>query len=369
MRHDADVERPFIDGVVDPRFATVRTAFGDVLAAQPGTGAALAVWHDGAWVVDLWGGHADAARTRPWARDSLVMPYSVTKPFAATCVLALVDRGRIDLDQPVARYWPGFSAPATVRHLLAHQAGVVALDDDLPTEALYDQGRMAAALGRQAPAWTPGEGLGEAALLYGHLLGELVRRVDGRSLGAFLREEVCEPHDLDFHIGLTTRDLGRTVELTGYDEAFRRSLDADYGPLFRRAADNPPGALDPAVVNSEAWRRAEIGAVNGHGTARAVAGFYVALSQGRILSDDLLREATAAQAHGIDRVIGGEATWGLGFGVDDDGFGMGGLGGSLGWWSRVGGYAIAFLTGYIGDHARSERLENAVRDVLWLPPI
>ncbi|HEX6246956.1 MAG TPA: serine hydrolase domain-containing protein [Nocardioidaceae bacterium] len=358
-----------LDGSVDAAFVPVGDAFAQVLADQPGTGASLAVWHGGGWVVDLWGGWADAHHTVPWRRDSIVMPYSVTKPFAAVCVLLLADRGRVDLDEPLASYWPGLdAATATVRHVLAHRAGLVVLDEDLPTEALYDHARMCRALERQRPAWEPGTAHGESALLYGYLLDELVRRVDGRTLGTFLREEVCGPLGLDFHVGLGAAELARTVELTGYDADLRHALEG-YGPLMRRALDNPPGALDPGVVNSEAWRRAEIAAVNGHGTARAVAGLYVALARGELLSPALLDQLVTVHASGHDRVLGQDASWGLGVGVDDDGFGMGGVGGSFGWWSRTGEYALAFLTGRIAGHDRGDRVENAMREVLGLPAV
>jgi CubicO group peptidase (beta-lactamase class C family) len=354
-----------LDGTVQAGFEPVREAFAEVLASQPGSGAAVAAWHDGAWVLDLWGGYADAEHSRPWLRDSLVMPYSVSKPFAAVCVLLLVDRGLVGLDEPMSTYWPGFRARATVRHLLAHQTGVVLLDEDLPTEALYDDDRICRALERQRPLWEPGTAHGECALFYGHLLGALVRRVDGRSLGRFLREEVCGPYGLDFHVGLGAGELARAVELTGYDEEFRRR-GQEYGPVFHRALGNPPGALDPAVVNSTAWRQAEIAAVNGHGTARSVAGLYVALTQEGLLSPALLAEATRVQAEGVDRVLGLEAAWGLGFGIEPGGFGMGGVGGSFGWWCEEGGYAFAFLTGHVGDHDRGDRLERAFREVLAL---
>ena len=354
-----------VQGTTAPGFGRVREAFAAELATDEGTGAAVAAWRDGAWIVDLWGGFADAAHTRPRERDSLVMPNSLTKPFAAVCVLRLADLGRIELDAPVARCWSGFTAPATVRDVLAHRAGLVALDEPLPTEALYDQDWMAAALTSQPALWAPGTAPGEAALLYGYLLGELVRRVDGRSIGTFLAEEVCGPHAIDFHIGLADADLGRVVELTGLGEAFEREL-ASYGALFRRALDNPPGSLDPAVVNSDAWRRAEIAAVNGHGTARGVAGLYVALADGDLLSAEFLADATRVHAAGHDRVLEDEAAWGLGFAVDGDGFGMGGLGGSYGWWSATGGYAFAFVTGHLGDPDRGDRIEAVLREVLGL---
>lgn len=356
-----------VEGDVAPGFEVVRDAFAEVVASSPGTGAAVAAWHEGRWVLDLWGGYADAARMRPWARDSLVMPYSATKPFAAVALLVLVDRGLVDLDIPVARYWPGFEAPATVRHLLAHAAGIVVVDEPLPTEALYDTERMETALARQAPLFEPGTGLGEAAVVYGHLLGAIVRRVDGRSIGTFLRDEVTGPRALDFHVGLRPDEEARAVDLTGLDdEAFRDEL-AGYGPVMARALDNPPGSVDPNVVNGSAWRQAEIAAVNGHGTARGLAGLYLALARGGLLSDGVLDAMTRLQGAGHDVVIDQDATWGLGVAVDEDGFGMGGLGGSYGWWSEVGGYAFAFVTGHLGDPDRGDRIEAALRDVLGVP--
>jgi len=356
-------------GVVAPGFEAVRDAFAQVLARAAGTGAAVAAWHDGAWVVDLWGGAADAAGATPWARDSIVMPYSVTKPFAAVCALLLVERGQLDLDRRVAEYWPGFTAPATVRHVLAHQAGVVALDRPMPTAALFDWDRVCAALAAQQPRWTPGTAHGESALFYGHLVGELVRRVDGRRVGAFLREEVCAPLGLDFTIGLTPGEQRRAVDITGLDAAFRLGAAAGRPDLYQRAIGNPPGIQDAAVVNSAALRAAEIPAVNGHGTARAIAGLYATLLSGGLLGPALLAEATSAQCSGPDRVMGGTNAWGLGFGVDEDGFGMGGLGGSLGWASRAGHYSYAFVTGSMGDHARSDAVENVLRGCLGLPPL
>jgi CubicO group peptidase (beta-lactamase class C family) len=347
-----------IDGVVEPGFEQVRDVFADVLARQSG-GAAVAAWLDGHWVVDLWGGPG-------WSRDSIVMPYSVTKPFAAVCALLLVDRGKLELDAPVERYWPEFTAPATVRQILSHQAGVVALDVPEPTATFYDWDRLCALLAAQAPAWEPGSAHGESAMFYGHLLGELVRRTDGRPLGRFLADEVCGPLGLDFHIGLGSAEQARTVDLVGLTREYRAALGEDRPDLWRLATGNPPGNLDPAVVNSAAWRAAEIPAVNGHGTARAVAGFYAELPG--LLSSGLLDEATTAQCSGPDRVMGSDCAWGLGFGIDDGAYGMGGLGGSYGGADRSG-YTFAFLAAQLGDHDRALDLENAVRAALGLTQI
>jgi CubicO group peptidase (beta-lactamase class C family) len=336
---------------------------------QVGTGAAVAAWHDRRWVVDLWGGAADAKASRHWERDSIVQPYSVAKPFAAICALRLVDQRRLDLDAPMQHYWPEFRAEATIRQVLSHQAGVVAIDQPQPTDVFYDWDRMCDLLARQKPTWTPGTALGESALFFGHLIGEVVRRIAGRSLGHFLRDEVCGPLGLDFGIGLTPAEQARAVDLTGLTDAFREQNASGKPALFRRAIGNPPGAQDAKVVNGRQWRGAEVPAVNGHGTARGVAGLYAALLQGQLLSAALLEEATRTQCSGPDLVMGDVKSWGLGFGIDPSGFGMGGLGGSVGWACPAGRYAFGFVTGAVGTHDRGTLLENAVRSCIGMPPL
>jgi CubicO group peptidase (beta-lactamase class C family) len=357
-----------IEGSVDPGFEPVAVTFADVVAGQSGPGASLAVWHRGSWVVDLWGGDADATGTRPWQADTIAMVYSVTKPFAAICALILADRGQLDLDAPLSTYWPEMAAATTMRQVLAHRSGHVVLDRPAPEAAWYDWDWMCRLIAEQAPAWQPGAAQGESALFYGHLVGQVVRRVDGRTLGRFLRDEVCGPLGLDFHVGLADAELPRAADLGGFGEPFRRA-NTGGTPMYERALANPPGARDPAVVNGELWRRAEIPAINGHGTARGVAGLYVALKTGAILSPAMLAEATAVAGSGVDMVMGDEREWGLGFALDPDGFGMGGLGGSVGWWSEVGQYAFGFATAEIAGYDRSERLENAVRGCLDLPAL
>ena len=356
-----------LGGTVEPHFETVREAFVDVLRSQPGTGASLAAWYDGRWVLDLYGGWADAARTRPWTPDTLVMPYSVTKPFTAVAVLVLAERGVLDLDVPVQRWWPELRAETTLRQVLAHRSGLVVLDDPAPEEAFYDWGLMCSLLEAQQPSWVPGAAQGESALFYGHLLGEVVRRADGRSVGRVLAEEVCGPLGLDFHVGLRPGELDRAAELTGFDDEFRRAQEAS-PELYRRAIGNPPGARDPRVVNSERWRTAEIPAVNGHGTARAVAGLYAALAEGRLLGEEMRQQLVTGSGTERDLVMDDLREWGLGVVLDPDGYGMGGVGGSFGWSSTRGSYAFAYLTGHIGDHGRGDRLENAFRAALGLPP-
>ena len=245
------------------------------------------------------------------------------------------------------------------------------LSPSLPRVALLDWTGLCGRLAAEEALWPSGTAIGESALFYGHLVGEIVRRVDGRDIGTYLREEVCGPADLDFAVGLTSGELGRVVDLTGLDASSRSRWPTRVPPTCsRRALLNPPGAIDAEVVNGSAFRRAQIPAINGHGTARAVAGLYAGLLEGRADLPALRDEAAQPQASGVDRVMGGEPrSWGLGFGVDDDGFGMGGLGGSSGGACPEGGYAYAFVTGTMGTHERSDRVENAFRAVIGLPPL
>ena len=278
----------------------------------------------------------------------------------AYCALRLVERGALELDAPVARYWPEFAQggkeAATVRHVLAHQAGVIALREAQPPGLLYDWSATVAALAAEPAWWEPGTRHGEHALFYGHLVGELVRRVDGRSLGTFLREET----GLDFHIGVRPGDRARIAPLTDPGGRWRSETQAQATELMRLALENPPGLLDVQTVNGDAWRAAEIPAVNGHGSARAIAAFYDAL-----LDDPMLPEATAINADGIDVLLEQQMRWGLGVGLYEGGdFGMGGIGGSLGFANAERSLAFAYVTTRMGGHDRAEAVERALLEVL-----
>jgi CubicO group peptidase (beta-lactamase class C family) len=349
-----------IEGSVAAGFERVRAAFERCFTDLGETGAAFSALVDRRPVVDLWGGEGIR-------RDSLVHVYSVTKAMAAFCVLVLADRERLGLDDPVARHWPEFAqrgkARITVRQLLSHQAGLVALRGRQPGSVLLDRERTCELLAAEAPWWEPGSGHGEHALFFGHLCGELVRRIDGRSLGAFWREEVAGPWRLDFHIGLQPAERARAVDLVG-------PVPAPTGELGRLAMSNPPGMLDLAVVNGDAWRAAEIAAVNGHGTARAVARFYAGLLAGgqldglRLVTPETVAAMTAGELSAHDPVLGSEMTWGLGVWVEHDGYGMGGLGGSLGMADPALDLAQAYVTRRLADHARADAMDAAVRAAL-----
>jgi len=346
-----------VHGTVAPGYEGVRAAFERCFAELGETGAQFAAFVRGRPVADLWGGEG-------MSRDALVHVYSVTKAAAAFSVLVLADRGALALDDRVATHWPAFGAAGkgdvTVRGLLSHQAGVVALREPRPPALLLDWDATCAALAAEAPWWPPGTGHAEHALFYGHLAGELVRRVDGRTLGAFWRDEVAGPWSLDLHVGLRDAELARTVDLRG-------AFGEPRSDLYRQALDNPPGARDLAVVNGEAWRRAEIPAVNGHATALGVARLYAGLVAGGVLDGvRLVRPETVAAMHAGERtdhdpLLEEVVTWGLGVWVDHDGFGMAGIGGSLGMADPDTGLAEAYVTREMGSHERSEVLDAALR--------
>lgn len=354
-----------IRGEVAPGFEPAGEAFARCVAELGETSACAAAVVDGRLVVDLWVG---------LRRDSLMHVFSAVKPVTALCALLLVDRGALELDEPVAEVWPEFAAggkeAATVRHVLAHQAGVPALRTPRPTELLYDWEAMTAAVAAEPAWWAPGTAHGEHALTYGHLVGEIVRRVDGRRLSAFLEAEIARPWELDLRVGLGPADRARCVPLVDPGGRWSAEVRAEQGDLYRAAVDNPPGLLDVEILNSDAWRAAEIPAVNGHGDARSLARLYGALAAGgeiggvRLLGADTLAEATRVQRRGVDEVLGVEQEWGLGPAIDIDGFGLGGIGGTLAWADPDVGLGFAYVTARMGDHDRAEAVYDAVRGVL-----
>jgi CubicO group peptidase (beta-lactamase class C family) len=340
-----------IEGDCDPRFAAVRDAFAANFEAGREIGASLAATLDGEFVVDLWGGHADAAKTRRWERDTIINVFSTTKAMTALCVHMLVDRGQLDVDAPVARYWPEFAQAGkdriTTRQVLSHSSGLAGIRQQLGTEALYDWTRMTAALAAESPWWEPGTARGYHALTYGYLLGELVQRITGRSLGAFFREEVAAPLGADFHIGLPVSEDARVAELVSPSAEEHAAAGAttavDGETLAGKVISNPP--LRPELANRPEWRRAEIPAANGHGNARSVARVMALLACGgelggtRLLNEQTIARAIEEQGYTKDLVLGFKMRWGLGFmltsrqlplGPNPRTFGHGGWGGSLG---------------------------------------
>jgi CubicO group peptidase (beta-lactamase class C family) len=363
---------PLIEGTCDPRFGAVRTAFGGNFEKHGEIGAAVAVAIDGRLVVDLWGGHADAARRSPWRRETLVNVFSVGKGLTALCALVLHERGRLDLDAPVCRWWPEFAAGGkdgiTVRQLLCHRAGLPAVRAPLPDDAMLHWDTMTGALARQEPWWPPGTRHGYHVNTFGFLVGEVVRRVSGRTLGTFLREEIAARLDADFHIGLPARDEARVAEFFWPSEMdpARHAVPGPLGDeqqMIRNTYVNPPGLSGHGVVNTSQWRRAEIPSTNGHATARGVARVYAALAAGgtldgvEIVGRETLAEAVAEHANGPDAVLGRASRFGLGFqlpqperplGPNPGAFGHFGAGGALGFADPEAGVAFGYVMNRMG---------------------
>jgi CubicO group peptidase (beta-lactamase class C family) len=335
-----------VEGECDPAFAAVREAFAANFGEGRELGASLCVEVDGRTVADLWGGWLDADHARPWERNSITCVFSCTKGLAAIALLLLVERGAVDLDAPVARYWPDFGAAGKdalrVRYLLTHEAGLSAIGKPMPFGSLSDWDAMVAALAEQAPWWEPGTGHGYHGVTFGHLVGEVVRRVDGRTIGAFLHDEITAPLGVDCFLGLPATEDARTATMV-LAPIEGPTFFSRWGPdaLGPKSFGNPPDCNDPAHTNSRAFRAAEIPAANAHTNARALARVYSALAAGKIVSPELVAEAGRVHVDGPDLVMEQPTRFGLGFEITlpeaDFAFGPGartfghnGSGGSLG---------------------------------------
>ena len=316
-----------VEGACVEDFRRVRDAFAANFDDGE-LGASCAVVHRGELVVDLWGGNADVGATRPWVRDTIVNVWSTTKMVVALCVLVLHDRGQLSVDDPVARHWPEFAAAGKdgvlVRHVLSHTAGLAGFDPPITEEQMYDWRHCCTRLAEQAPWWEPGTASGYHASTQGWLLGELVRRVDGRSLGTFLRDEIAGPLEADFHIGLDDRHFARVAEMRT-DEAQPTGADGVGipGRVFRSEPDHA------AMVNTDRWRRAEFPASNGHGNARSVARIVSVLAQGgavdgvRLVGPATIERIFEVQASGVDLVLDNDIRFGIGFGLSSAGMPIG----------------------------------------------
>ncbi|WP_121829803.1 serine hydrolase domain-containing protein [Streptomyces sp. S1] len=383
-----------IDGEVAPGFEAVREAFAANFERRGDIGAAVCVYRYGRPVVDLWGGTADAETGRPWTRDTLQLVYSATKGATATVAHMLAERGLLDLDAPVAEYWPEFAANGKadipVRWLLSHRAGLVALDQPLPLADALAWEPMAEALAAQRPLWTPGAAHGYHGRTWGWLVGEVVRRVSGRTPGRFFADEVAGPLGLGFFIGLPPGERERVSRMAYRQPAVDlTALPVESVPAELReqvAAWRDPNSLsnrafavtDPAAIDFDApeVQAAELPSSNGIGTARALARMYAALigevDGVRLLAPETLASATGEQASGEDRVMLLPSRFGTGYMLPTDGvpmtgptaFGHTGRGGSLAFADPAHGIAFGYVMNHIvsgPDDVRAAALAEAVR--------
>jgi CubicO group peptidase (beta-lactamase class C family) len=268
-----DLRCPILHGrPMSERFPDVLARFGENLASGADVGASFCVTVEGETVVDLWGGFADEARTRPWRNDTIVGVYSTTKTMTALTALLVADRGELDFEAPVARYWPEFAAGGkdrvTVAQVMSHSAGLCGWREPITRDDLYDREKVTSLLAAQEPFWEPGTASGYHAMTQGYLVGEVVRRITGRTLGTVFREEIAAPLGADFHIGLPSSEDARVAELI--PPAGPAPMGGAGGSELRvNVAGNPE--LDVQVTRTRAWRGAEVPAVGGIGNARAMA--------------------------------------------------------------------------------------------------
>ena len=303
-------------------FVNVREAMAANFDEGLDVGASVAVTVDGSLVVDLWAGHADEARTMPWERDTLTNVWSTTKTMTALCALMLADAGTIDLHAPVSRYWPEFAAAGKekveVRHLLGHTAGLSGWQEPMTVETLYDWEKSTAMLAAQAPWWEPGTASGYHAITQGYLVGEVIRRACGRTVGQYFASEVAGPLGADFHIGLDPSQFGRVSNVIPPPAPPVGIVDPTGIPM--RTLANPP--MNAAWAWTEGWRRAEIPAANGHGNARSVALAQSVLACGgtvggrRYLSQAGCEAVLEQQSSGTDLVLGTPIRFGMGYGLN-----------------------------------------------------
>lgn len=379
-----------IQGYFDLQFEPVKDAFAALFNDPQQRGGGLCIQIAGQTVLDIWAGIADKDGEQAWHTDTLVNLFSCTKTFTAVAALQMVAEGKLELDAPVANYWPEFAAAGkqhiSLRQLLCHQAGLPAVRELLAPEALYDWASMTAALAAEQPWWTPGEGHGYAPITYGWLVGELLRRLDGCGPGESVVARTVRPLDLDFHIGLAESEFARVAHVSRIkgdlgDVAAQRLLKCMFSEpnsVSTRAFTNPPSIM--TSTNKAEWRRMQQPAANGHGNARSLAGFYSGLLSGRLLDAQLLAELRREHSYGADKTLLTQTRFGLGcmldqptvanatFGLSPQSFGHPGAGGSIGFADPEREVAFGFVTNSLGPYVlmdpRAQQLARVLGECL-----
>ncbi len=372
-------------------FEAVRDTLAASFARGEEVGAAVAVDVAGENVVDLWAGNADLEGVRPWQRDTIANVYSTTKGVTAILALRLVEQGRLDLDAAVSRYWPEFAQAGKdripVRDLLNHRCGLPAVRHMLPDGAPYDWDIMTTALAAETPWWEPGTAHGYHAITYGWLVGEVIRRITGKSVGALLREELAEPLGLDLAIGLPQADDGRCADLKSPplvnadgEPNLMELILSDPTSVTALAFLNPPSLMLPGTVNSRAWRGAEIPGANAHGTARSLARLYGTIANGgdcdgvHVLGPETAARAAVEQSCGMDIVLRLRSRFGLGFmlsqpgsefGPNDGAFGHPGAGGSIAFADPKARVGFSYVMNRMGPYILIDPRATALIDSLY----
>lgn len=371
-----------IQGECDARFGAVKDVLAASIEAGEDVGASLAVYEHGKKVVDIWGGHLDEEKSAPWDENTIVNVYSTTKTMSFLCAMLLVERGQLDFDANVADYWPEFAQngkdTVKVWHLMDHAAGLSGTDEPLVGDDLYDWEKVTNALAAQAPWWEPGTAAGYHALTQGYLIGEVVRRITGKTLGRFFAEEIAGPLDADFLIGVPESEFPRIGNLIppGEDVSISDQSSGDADSIAARTFRYP--AATALESRTPGWRKAEIPAANGHGNARSVAKIHSVLANKgeahgvKLFSEGLATEVMKPRLEGTDMALQVPMSYGLGFGINtakllsqnDNVCFWGGWGGSLALIDQDAGLSISYVMnrmfpGLVGD-MRSFNLVQAV---------
>jgi CubicO group peptidase (beta-lactamase class C family) len=390
-----------IQGTVQPKFEPVRALLEAQFANDQHIGAGVCVYHHGRPVADLWGGLANEDTKAPWQRDTMAMSYSTTKGLVATCLHVLADRGLVDYQKPVAKYWPEFAQKGkdriTVYHVLTHQAGMAQLPEGMYGADLFDWERVIHGIEQEEPVWEPGTESGYHAVTFGFLVGEIVRRVSGKRIGQFLRDEICGPLGLrDMYIGAPAEVEGQIAKLKNrmimspeMVKQMQERLAAGgemMSPLTQRAMGMRPGSTmaggeNDNVFDTPEGHQAEIPAANGVMTARDLARLYACLGNGgeldgaRLMSAERVATMSKQQTRRADKVIIVEVGWALGYmtggiegwpqGPRASAFGHAGLGGSIGFCDPEIGMAFGFTTNALAmdliGYGRTAQLAEAAR--------
>jgi CubicO group peptidase (beta-lactamase class C family) len=376
-----------IEGFCDNRFKAVKEVFKSNFDNDLEVGASFAVTLNGKHVIDLWGGYANAAKTVRWKKDTIVNVYSTTKVMTAICIHMLVDRGLLDLDDPVAKYWPEFAQAGKeslpVKYLLSHTSGLAGWDKRFRAKKLYDWDLMVELLAAQRPWWEPGTKSGYHTSTFGYLLGELIIRITKKTAGTFFREEVANPLGADFYIGLPEEHDIRVADLIPPPPVDLSAFGAlDPKSIAMRSLTNP--MIDVKMTKTREWRNAEIPADNGHGNARSVSRITAALACGgeldgvRLLSEETIKRSIEEQSYGTDLVLNVPIRFGLGWGLqskelplgpNQNVFYWGGYGGSVVIVDLDAKMSISYVmnkmnSSLTGD-PRSEKLIEAVYNALY----
>ena len=311
-----------IKGSFDPAFQSIIDTFQEQYELGLHQGSSLALTCEGEMVVDIWSGHRDVAKTKLWEEDTIVNVFSSTKNATSLCAFVLADRGQLDFFAPVAQYWPEFAQngkeKVLVSHVMSHSAGLPGWDKPVSVTDIHDADKVAALFEEQAVWWEPGKELGYHAISIGNIMGEIIKRISGKSVGNFFREEIAEPLNIDFHIGLDDKHHDRVAEIhQPIAEDPSTLFDMEEGSIMHRVMTNgimtSPDALTPE------WRRAEVPAAGGHGNGRSIAESMALIANGgsykdkQLFSEETAQHALKEQIQGTDLVLGEPLRWGIGF--------------------------------------------------------